>query len=71
MLTCLVRYLYTNFFFPACDGGGDRTDMSGQLRFLRGPKPNERECEWTIGDSGSPAGSHVIVNTYYNSEDCG
>ncbi|XP_078350705.1 MAM and fibronectin type III domain-containing protein 1-like [Oculina patagonica] len=55
----------------ACDGGGDRTNISGQLHFLRGRKPNERDCEWTIGDSGSPAGDRVIVNTYYNSEDCG
>jgi len=52
-----------------CEGGGTRTDISGQLNFLRGPGPHERECEWTIENPYDD--SNVIVSGFLNSEDCG
>lgn len=55
-------------FLLDCDGG-TRTDISGQLNFLRGPGPHERECEWTIEDTAD--NDNVIVSGFRNSEDCG
>lgn len=52
-----------------CEGGGTRTDISGQLNFLRGSGPHERECEWTIENPDNS--SNVIVTGFHNSEDCG
>ena len=52
-----------------CESGGTRTDISGQLNFLRGPGPHERECEWTIESPDDS--SNVIVTGFLNSDDCG
>lgn len=56
-------------FMLDCEGGGTRTDISGQLNFLRGSGPHERECEWTIENPDNS--SNVIVTGFHNSEDCG
>ena len=47
-----------------CDGGSNRTDLSGSLHFMKGSKPQEKGCKWIIGDEGDPKGDHVIINTY-------
>ncbi|XP_022800803.1 neurotrypsin-like [Stylophora pistillata] len=47
-----------------CDGGSNRTDMFGTLHFMKGSKPQERRCEWIIGNEGDPKGDHIIINTY-------
>ena len=52
-----------------CEGGGTRTDNSGQLSFLRGPGPHERECEWIIENNDDS--SNIIVSGFRNSEECG
>lgn len=45
------------------------TDISGQLVFERGPKPQETECKWTIQN---PSGYQIVVNLQrYRDEYCG
>ncbi|XP_068759720.1 MAM and fibronectin type III domain-containing protein 1-like [Montipora capricornis] len=50
--------------YAAC--GGHKTDISGHLEFTRGPKPQEIQCEWTIG---SQLADHILFNfPYYEAE---
>ena len=69
----------SSFYFRRCslnfsvlsivDCHANKTDISGQLVFTRGSKPNEIQCKWTIK---VPGGDQLIVNLLrYRDDHCG